>query len=135
MFLLHFFIKSALKVRLKCGLADLDFIFDSVSHFLLDCKGASEAIASLHKDNVNYEEARQQMRKRLRDIAIFYKNDKNFNVHNLLFPHIWQGAPKRDQNYKKVKQKYLEKRIAILKTVVNFVHRTKRFKNDYGICR
>ena len=47
------------------------------------------------------------MRKRLKDIAVFYENEKNFNVRNLLFPHIWQGA-KRDHNYKKIKQKYLE---------------------------
>ena len=101
-----------------------------------DCKGSSEAVASLHKDSVNYESARHQMRRGLKDIAIFYKNQKNFNVQNLLFPHIRQGAPKRDHNYRKMKQKYLEKRVAILKTVINFVHRTKpskRLKNDYGI--
>ena len=48
-----------------CGVAE------TVSHFLLDCKGSSEAVASLHKDSVNYENARHQMRKRLKDIAIF----------------------------------------------------------------
>ena len=111
----------------NCGVAE------TVSHFLIDCKGSSEAVASLHKDSINYEKARCQMKKRLRDIAIFYKNEENFNVKNLLFPHIWQGIPKRDHNYKATKQKYLDKRVAILKTVVNFVHRTKRFKNDYGI--
>ena len=75
-----------------------------VSHFLIDCKGSSEAVASLPKDSVNYENARHQMRKRLRDIAVFYKNEKNFNVQNLLFPHIYQGTPKRDHNYKKTKK-------------------------------
>ena len=111
----------------NCGVAE------TVSHFLLDCPGSSEAVASLHKDSVNYTKARLQMRKRLRDIAIFYKDEKNFNVRNLLFPHIWQGSPKRDENFKKMKKKFLEKRVAIIKTVINFVHRTKRFKNDFGI--
>ena len=41
--------------------------------FLLDCKGSSEAVASLHEDSVNCNQARHQMRKRLKDIAIFYK--------------------------------------------------------------
>ena len=98
---------------------------ETVSHFLIDCKGSSEAVVSLQKDSINYENARHQMRKRLRDIAVFYKNENNFNVKNLLFPYIWQGVPKRDHNYKETKQKYLDKRVAILKTVVNFVHRTK----------
>ena len=54
-------------------------------------------------------------------------------MKNLLLPHIWQDAPNRDHNYKKMKQKYLDKRVAMLKTVINFVYRTERFKNDCGI--
>ena len=85
------------------------------------------------KDKVDYTIARKQMRKRLKSIAIFLKQEKNFNSTNILVPHIWQGNPKRDKDYKKNEKKFLKRRIAILKTVINFVDRTRRFKNDFGI--
>ena len=47
--------------------------------------------------------------------------------------HIWQGCPKRDKDFRKTKLKFLEKRVEILKAVINFVNKTKRFKNDFGI--
>ena len=65
-----------------CGVAE------TVSHFLIDCKGSSEAIASLHKDNINYKNARHQMRKRLRDIAIFHKDEKNLML-KICYLHIF----------------------------------------------
>ena len=85
------------------------------------------------KDKVDFSIARKQMRKRLRGIAIFFKQEKNFNAMNILFPHTWQGNPKRDKDFKKNEKKFLEKRIAILKAVINYVDRTRRFKNDFGI--
>ena len=85
------------------------------------------------KDKVDFTIARKQMRKRLKGIAIFFKHEKNFNSTNILFPHIWQGNPKRDKDFKKNEEKFLEKRISILKTVINYVDRTRRFKNDFGI--
>ena len=89
--------------------------------------------ANNDKDKVDYTIARKQMRKRLKSIAIFLKQEKNFNSTNILVPHIWQGNPKRDKDYKKNEKKFLERRIAILKAVINFVDRTRRFKNDFGI--
>ena len=107
---------------------------ETVSHFLLDCKGFHDSpLLSLHKDNTDFVLARQQMRKRLRDIAIFFKYPINFNVQNILFPHLWQGEPKKGKDYKRMKKNYLDTRVAILKTVINFVNRTKRFKNDFGL--
>ena len=111
---------------------------ETVSHFLIDCPGFKEsALLSLHKDNTDFTIARQKMRKRLKKLAIYFKYDKNFNAENLLFPHLWQGNPIKEknkgENYLKLKEKYLKKRVLILKTVINFVNSTRRFNNDFGI--
>ena len=107
---------------------------ETVSHFLLDCIGYKKSLAlSLNRKNVDFTVTRMQLRKKLKGIAVFFKHEKNFNVKNILFPHTWQGNPKRDKDFKKTKQKYLEKRVEILKAVINFVNKTKRFKNDFGI--
>ena len=107
---------------------------ETVEHFLMDCKGFHGSVClSLHKNNTDFMEARQQMRKRLRDITIFFKNAANFTVNNILFPHTWQGSPRKGKDFKEKEKKFLEIRVEILKTIVNFVNRTKRFKTDFGI--
>ena len=105
-----------------------------VEHFLIDCKGFHGSVClSLHKNNIDFLVVRQKLRKKLRNINVFFKNAANFNVNNILFPHTWQGSPKRGKDFKKTEQKYLEIRVAILKAVINFVNQTKRFKTDFGI--
>ena len=107
---------------------------ETVSHFLLDCPGFKDtALLTLHKNNTDFTIARQQMRKRLKKLAIFFKNNENFKAENLLFPQIWQGRPENNNDFKKNMDKYLKKRVEILKTVINFVNSTRRFKNDFGI--
>ena len=70
-----------------CGVAE------TVSHFLVDCNGSSEAVASSHKDNINYKNARHQMRKRLRDIATL--ESKKFHVFQL--SRSWVFRQKSDR--------------------------------------
>ena len=107
---------------------------ETVEHFLIDCQGFHGSVClSLHKNNTDFLVARQQLRKKLKNINIFFKNPVNFNVNNILFPHTWQGSPKRGKDFKKTEQKFLEIRVAVLKAVINYVNRTKRFKTDYGI--
>ena len=112
---------------------------ETVSHFLEDCPGfKGSALLSLHKDNTDFTIARDKMRKRLKKLAIYFKYNQNFNAKNLLFPHLWQSDPYKEKNedkdnYLKIKERNLKKRVQILKTVVNFVNDTKRFKNDFGI--
>ena len=56
-------------------------------HFVLDCKGSSEAIASLNKDSVNYENARHQMRKSLKVSQYFIKL-KRISFFKIDYLHI-----------------------------------------------
>ena len=75
-----------------------------------------------------------KFRKELRKIAIFFKQEKNFNVINILFPHVWQANPKKtNPDYHEIKEKNRKREIDILKCVVRFVQNTKRFKKEkYG---
>ena len=112
----------------RCGVPE------TVEHFLIVCKGFHGSVClSLHKNNTDFIIARQQMRKRLKNITIFFKNEANFTVNNILFPHTWQGLPKKGKDFKEKEKKFLDIRIDVLKTVIQFVRRTKRFKNDFGI--
>ena len=57
------------------------------------------------------------------------------HVINILFPHVWQIKPQRDdENYKMKITNGIHRRICIFKEIIEFVQRTKRFKREkYGI--
>ena len=66
--------------------------------------------------------------------ARFFKQEKNFNVMNILFPNIWQQDPiKTNPKYHEIKTRNNQREVEILKCVVQFVKNTKRFKKEkYG---
>ena len=104
---------------------------ETVSHYLIECNGITDK--KLLKEsswNVNYNHCRNEMKRRLKRISIFFRNPANFTANNILFPHTWQLPPKRKQKDYKIKLKKNEKRrVDILKTVVRFVIDTKRFQD------
>ena len=111
---------------------------ETVEHYMMDCPGFTNIIIQqLHRNNVNYNVVRNKLRKDLRKIDVFFKNEINFNTMNILFPHVWQrkltNVKRNEQQQIEWKQKRLRKRVDILKAVANFVRNTKRFNNDYGI--
>ena len=58
------------------------------------------------KMKMNYNLIRCRFRKELQKIAIFFKEGKNFNVINLLFPNVWQQEPeKTNPKYHEIKAK------------------------------
>ena len=66
-------------------------VSDTVNHYLMDCPGVSDKMhQKLHKNNVDYNRQRLLLLKKLRKVSIFFKNGLNFNVQNILFPHVWQ---------------------------------------------
>ena len=80
---------------------------------------------------MDYDIIRAQFRKTLRKISIFFKEEKNFNVNNILFPQCWQDEPKKtNPEYRDIKEKNLEREVKILKCAVRFVQDTKRFKKE-----
>ena len=109
---------------------------ETVEHFILNCSGNKSDYAVYHNENeMNYNEIRLKFRKELNKIAIFFKEEKNFNVINLLFPNIWQNDPeKTNPNYYEIKEKNVKREVDVLKCVVRFVQHTRRFKKErYGI--
>ena len=108
---------------------------ETVDHYLMDCTGyRSEMIRSLYKHNMDFNIIRNKLRNKLRKIDVFFKNKRNFNTINILFPHTWQrriiSYQKDNQMKTEWKKIRLRKRVAILKAVVEFVRKTKRFKTD-----
>ena len=60
-----------------------------------------------------------------------FKQEKNFNIINILFPQVWQMEPaKTNPHYRDIKEKNIEHEVKILKCVVRFVQNTKRFKKE-----
>ena len=108
---------------------------ETVSHYLIDCPGFTNRIElDLFINNKNFTILRNKMKKELRKITVFFKQEINFNARNILFPHIWQLKPKRkDENYQQTIEKNLNKRVKILKQIAKFVNETKRFKTNIGI--
>ena len=52
---------------------------ETVSHFFLDCVGYKGSMAlSLNRSNVDFTLVRMQLRKKFKAIAIFFKQEKNF---------------------------------------------------------
>ena len=78
---------------------------------------------------------RFKFRKELQKIAIFFKEEKNFNLINSIFSNVWQQDPKKtNPKYHKIKEKNSKREIEVLKCVVKFVQHTKRFKKErFGI--
>ena len=55
---------------------------------------------------MDYDEIRHKFRKNLIKQAIFFQQERNFNIINILFPHIWQQDPiNTDPNYKEIIKK------------------------------
>ena len=109
---------------------------ETVEHFLLKCKGSKNEYANYHNEcEIDYDLQRDKLRKELKKHAIFFKESKNFNVINILFPNIWQVDPKKtNPDYHEIKEKNRKREINILKCVVRFVQNTKRFKKEkYGL--
>ena len=117
----------------KCIYCDVE---ETVEHFLLKCKGSTVEYVNYHNEyEIDYNLVRDKFRKDLRKIAIFFKEEKNFDVINILFPNIWQANPKKtNPDYHEIKEKNRKREIDILKCVVRFVRNTKRFKKEkYGL--
>ena len=79
----------------------------------------------------NYDACRNILTYKLKIIDSFWKNRANFNVINLLFPHAWKIKPQGNDNHYKVKMENdIKRRICIFKELMEFIHRTKRFKRE-----
>ena len=138
--------------KLRCEYINLNgykyFIFDetngkciycnveeTVNHFLIECKGnENEYVNNNNELEMDYNIIRTKFRKALRNISIFFKEEKNFTSINILFPQIWQNEPRKtNPDYKEILKKNNEREVEILKCVVRFVQDTKRFKKEkYG---
>ena len=108
---------------------------ETVEHFLMKCHGSQNEYSNFHNENeIDYDIIRMRFRKELRKISIFFKEEKNFDIINILFPQIWQREPRKtNPDFHEIKEKNLEREIKILKCVVRFVQHTRRFKKErYG---
>ena len=69
---------------------------ETMEHFILDCSGSKREYVNYHNENeMNYNEIRLKFRKDLSKIAIFFKEEKDFNIINLLFPNVWQNDQRK----------------------------------------
>ena len=108
-------------------------VIETVDHYLIECSGfKNPVIRSLNHSNIDFNVERNKLRKKLRKIDVFYKNPRNFNSINILFPHTWQRKLGRPNQGVDNDKKRTEKRVQILKAIVQFVRATKRFKTDKG---
>ena len=101
----------------------------------MKCHGSQNEYANFHNENeMDFDIIRMKFRKELRKISIFFKEEKNFDVLNILFPQIWQDEPRKtNPDYHDIKEKNLDREVKILKCVVRFVQQTRRFKKEpYG---
>ena len=71
-------------------------------HCTIDCQDQINKIAlKLKSMDTNYNACRNILKYKLKRIDSFVENRCNFSIINVLFPHIWQTKPKRDDpNYK-----------------------------------
>ena len=109
---------------------------ETVEHYILDCPGSKNEFVNYHnKCEVNYNQIRMQMRKELTKAAIFFKEEKNINILNLLFPNIWQQDPRKtNPKYHQILKRNKIREIEVLRCVVRFVKNSKRFqKEKYGL--
>jgi hypothetical protein len=93
---------------------------ETVTHYIMDC--------------LEYETLRNEMRTELCKIDPLFNNEEFFTIDNILFPHIWINQPtKEEANYKLIWKNNKWKRLKILRTVVKFVIKSKRFDTENGI--
>ena len=117
----------------KCIYCDVE---ETVEHFILKCKGSKNDFVNYYNEyEMDYDVIRKKFRKNLIKKAKFFQQDINFNIINILFPHIWQQDPiNTDPKYHEIKERNEKREIEVLKCVVQFVKDTKRFKKEkYGI--
>ena len=101
------------------GLCNICKCNENVTHFMLKCKV--------------YNQQRKILFKNLRKINKKFREIGKCDILDVLFPHIWQSQPMRDDEY--YKQKWYENiqvRVNILKAIVNYVKRTQRFNGEFG---
>ena len=76
---------------------------ETVNHYLIKCPGVvNEMHQKLQKNNINYNKHRLILRRKLRSITVFFKNEFNFTTQNILLQHIWQRrvhGSKRRKNW------------------------------------
>ena len=109
---------------------------ETVEHYLIDCSGQTNVSAErMNPFDTNYNANRNILKSRLKKIDSYFKNQAHFNVISLLFPHSWQQKPlKSDEFYKSKLARALNQRVFIIKEIIEYVHKTKRFKREkYGI--
>ena len=109
---------------------------ETVKHYLIDCPGQQNKSAlEMNSWETNFNANRNIFKYKLKKIDSFFKNRANFNVINLLFPHTWQVKPiRKEKNYKIKMENRTKRRVIIIKELIEFIHRTKRFKREkYGI--
>ena len=83
---------------------------------------------------VLWDQQRDKLRRRLCKIHTRFKNEINFNVIHILFPHFWQGQPRNDdKDYQLKITNNIQQRIKILREVIEYVFETNRFDGKYGI--
>ena len=105
---------------------------ETVEHFIIKCPGnKNEFVIYNNECEMNYGQIRTNFRNELIKQAIFFKQESNFNIINLLFPQVWQQDPIiTNPKYHEIKKKNRKREISILKSVVKFVKETKRFKKE-----
>ena len=105
---------------------------ETVEHFILKCPGSQQKFVNYYNEyEMDYNIIRNKFKIELCKQAIFFKQGKNFNIINILFPHVWQQDPIiTNPKYHEIKKKNKKREIGILKSVVNFVKATKRFKKE-----
>ena len=90
------------------GNCDLCECYETVRHFLCDCK--------------KYDQERKILRDELLKYNKIYKHKQFFNAKRILFPHLNQREKKKQWN--------VDKRVMILKNVCLYMAMTRRFENE-----
>ena len=105
-------------------------VTETVNHYLIDCPGQQNELGlKMNSMESNYDVCRNILKCKLKKIDSFWKNRANFNTINLVFSHTWQIKPQRnDHNYKMKLENGVKRRICMFKELIEFIHRTKRFK-------
>ena len=114
------------------GLCKYCNVSETVQHYLIDCPGQTNIMAlEMNGLDKNYNVLRNEFKRKLKKISIHFKNPRNFNVYNILFPHIWKRKlDKKDGNYNLKKKGQILRSINVLKLVVDFVQKTRRFRRE-----
>ena len=63
---------------------------ETVDHFLIDCKGNDNEYVTYNNElEMDYNIVTSKLRKELKNVSTFFKEEKNFTSLNILFPQIW----------------------------------------------